>query len=171
MAGCVFAGSFDPISIGHLSLIEKCAKRYDKVLVVIGENNKKKTLFTIDERALLVFKAVEHLPNVTVVRYADVASDYAEYLRKNGYEYYVRGIRNEQDLAFEEEYKKVNQKLYPFIKTIYIEAEEEHKNVSSTLIKWNIFHAEDFSYLVPEPCYKYIKIMLKQKAITEESAD
>ncbi len=157
---CVFAGSFDPISVGHENIINKCLKDYDKVIVVIGENKDKTPIFPLDIRK----KAIENAfsDKVKVVLYEDYKDDYINFLKNEGVNYYARGIRNEEDLKYEKSYEEINNKLYPFVKTVYYNCEKEYKNVSSTLIKDLILNKKDFSSFVPKNSYKTLKEYLEK---------
>lgn len=150
MRTCIFAGTFDPITIGHQSIIKKCLKKYGKVLVVIGSNAQKNTFFTDAERTELVKETFKDYSGITVVNYLDLKEEYKDYLLNNGARIYVRGIRNSKDRKFEKEMRKKNASLYPFIKTKFITCPKKYKGVSSSLVREQILKNQDFLTLVPQ---------------------
>ncbi len=150
MSACVFAGSFDPPTRGHESVINRCVARYGKVFVVVGENKDKNCLFTVSQRKKMLEKMFAETPFVSVISYLDYKDNYAEFLKENGVDTYVRGIRNQTDFEYEKEREDFNKREYPFIKTEYMHADEEFVDFSSSLVKKRIENGEDFSDLVPE---------------------
>ena len=165
MAKCVFAGTFDPVTVGHLEIIEKCAKDYQQVLVVIGKNDKKDCLLTEKERLQLTKKAFEHNSKIKVVLYSDYLDKYADFLKENGYTVYLRGIRNQTDLDFEKQMEQLNQKRYPFIKTEYVWASDEYKTVSSTLVKGLITEKKEYLKYIPSQCHTLLESILQDKQV------
>ena len=139
MAKCVFAGTFDPITIGHTDIINQCATKYQKVLVVIGRNPQKDCLLTERERLALTQKAFENVSNVEVVLYSDYLDKYPQFLQENGYTIYVRGVRNQADYDFERRMEQKNLSKYPFITTEYVWSSEEMAGVSSSLVRQKFF--------------------------------
>lgn len=148
---CVFAGSFDPITKGHENIIDKCLDKYDRVFVAIGDNKDKTPAFSLREREEIVRCAIKDKPRATVVVYADYKDDgYAEFLKSNRVTVYVRGIRSEKDVEYENAYLKKNAELYPFIETVYMSPDEEFINISSTLVREALKNGKDVSeYLSP----------------------
>ena len=169
LVNCVFAGTFDPIHIGHINIIGKCAKLYNKVFVVLGENQSKKEYFTREQRLEILKTAVKEIDKVEVIDYLDYKERYIDFLNKNGVKVYVRGIRDQKDIKFEEKYKNKNQKIYPFINTIYISADSEVVGVSSTLIKEKIKKGESIKEYLPKNCYKLICNYKKQNKKTKNN--
>ena len=160
MANCVFAGTFDPVTTGHKSIIDKCCLEYDVVFVVVGENPNKLCLFTREQRVELLKKCFTANPKVKVLAYFDLKDDYADFLKNQAVTDYVRGIRNDNDLKFEKQYEIKNQEIYPFITTKYIECDQDFKSVSSTLVKEQI-KKEDYSNL-PRECVELVKQFLQK---------
>ncbi len=149
MKGCVFAGTFDPITVGHEQIINKSLSVYGRVLVVVGKNPKKTSFLSEEDRVALVKAAFDGLENVAVVAYSQVENGYADFLKDSGYTVYVRGIRNQADLQMENAMKQVNAKLYPFIQTDYVYAEGEVAQVSSSLVRQLIAEGKDWLHLIP----------------------
>lgn len=159
MANCVFAGTFDPVTTGHKSIIEKCCLEYDKVFVVVGENPNKLCLFTREQRVKLLEKCFENNPKVKVLTYHDLKDDYTQFLKNQGVTDYVRGIRNDKDLKFEKQYEEKNQEIYPFITTKYIECDDVYKSVSSTMVKEQIKNKDYIN--LPFECVELVKKFLQ----------
>ncbi|MBO4251324.1 MAG: 16S rRNA (guanine(966)-N(2))-methyltransferase RsmD [Clostridia bacterium] len=132
----VYAGSFDPITVGHERSVLAAIDAFGKAFVVVGENAGKTPFFTEGERTDMV-KAALNGANAEVLRFSDFngEEDYAEFLEKNGARYYVRGIRDEDDFRYEKKAERKNAEVYPFITTAYIFCEDEFKGVSSTKVK------------------------------------
>ncbi len=128
----VYTGSFDPITLGHLSVIQRSSKLVDKLIVGIGINLEKTPLFSPEERVELVKRAVESLPNVEVRSFEGLA---VTFVRACGSRVMIRGVRPLTDLATEFTMTMANRHLDPGIETVFLMADEEFSHVSSSLIK------------------------------------
>lgn len=165
MKSCVFAGTFDPITKGHFNLINGLLKIYDEVFVVVGSNELKTPFFTEEER-LEAVKSSFKKTGIKVFAYSKLKEDYANFLITNGITDYVRGIRNDKDLEFEKKMEKINFKLYPFVKTVYVNAEKEFADLSSTLVREKIQNGQPFLDFVPEGCADIL-----QKAVSKRKSN
>ena len=157
MKNCVFAGSFDPLTNGHVAVIDKCLNVYDKVFIVLGKNPNKKPMFSEEERGKMLFKVYGNNPKVEIVSFGDYENNYGKFLSDNNVEDYVRGIRDEKDLGFEKGYEEKNKKLYPFVKTVYIYIDGKNAKISSSMVREMIKRGEDFSGFVPKEVEEIIK--------------
>jgi len=128
----VYTGSFDPITLGHLNVIERAARLVDRLVVGIGINTEKAPLFTPQERVTLVSQATAHLPNVEVQAFGGLA---VEFVRRCGARVMIRGVRPLTDLAAEFTMTMANKHLDPGIETVFLMADEEFAHVSSSLLK------------------------------------
>lgn len=128
----VYAGSFDPITLGHLNVIERASKLVDTLYVGIGENAGKQPLFTPDEREQLVRESTAHLPNVVIKRFAGLTVDF---VRQVGAKVIVRGIRPLGDIEAEFTMTMANRQLDPSIETVFLMSDAGFSHVSSSLIK------------------------------------
>src|SRR5688572_30109303 len=146
----VYTGSFDPITLGHLNVIERASRLVDRLIVGIGLNTEKPPLFSPDERVDLVTKATGHLPNVEVRSFANLA---VEFVRECGSRVMIRGVRPMTDLAGEFTMMMANRHLDPGIETVFLMADEEYSHVSSSLIKQITPLADDdmLARFVPRP--------------------
>jgi pantetheine-phosphate adenylyltransferase len=128
----VYTGSFDPITLGHLNVIERGSGLVDKLIVGIGLNVEKPALFSPEERLSLVRTATEHVPNVEVKSFAGLA---VSFVRACGARVMIRGIRPLTDLAGEMTMMLANRELDPSIETVFLMADQRLAHVSSSLIK------------------------------------
>jgi pantetheine-phosphate adenylyltransferase len=128
----VYSGSFDPISLGHLSVIERSSRLVDRLIVGVGINVEKAPLFSPLERVKLVTMATAHLRNVEVRSFAGLTVDF---VRACGARVMIRGVRPLTDIATEFTMMMANRQLDPEIETVFLMADEEFAHVSSSLIK------------------------------------
>lgn len=128
----VYTGSFDPITLGHLNVIERASKLVDKLIVGIGVNIEKQSLFSPDERVDLVRRSVAHLHNVEVQSFSGLA---VSFVRQSGARVLIRGVRSLGDTETEFTMTLANRKLDPGIETVFLMADEQYSHVSSSLIK------------------------------------
>ncbi len=128
----VYTGSFDPITLGHLNVIQRSARLVDRLIVGIGLNTEKTSLFSSDERVKLVTQATSHIPNVEVRAFDGLA---VEFVRQCGASVMIRGVRPLTDLAGEFTMMLANRHLDPGIETVFLMADEEFVHISSSLIK------------------------------------
>lgn len=128
----VYTGSFDPITLGHLNVIERSSRLVDRLVVGIGINAEKKGLFSTTEREELVTMATDHLPNVEVMAFQGLA---VNFVRDVNARVMIRGIRPLTDMAGEITMMLANRELDPDIETIFLMADQRFAHVSSSLIK------------------------------------
>ncbi|HEY2893849.1 MAG TPA: pantetheine-phosphate adenylyltransferase [Pirellulales bacterium] len=128
----VYTGSFDPITLGHLNVIERSSRLVDKLIVGIGINIEKQSLFDPGERVELVRKSVAHLKNVEIQSFAGLS---VSFVRACGARVLVRGVRSLGDTEAEFTMTLANRKLDPGIETVFLMADEQYSHVSSSLIK------------------------------------
>lgn len=143
---CVFAGSFDPVTVGHEDLIRRAAKLCDRLLVTVMYNPGKKSSFTVSERMELLTRVTENIPNVEVDAWDGLMVDYVS---KMGAGYVVRGLRGAADFESETHLAQVNARLLPGLETIFLMTKPELACVSSSVVREAaMFHA-DYSAFVP----------------------
>lgn len=151
---CVFAGSFDPVTNGHVQVVKQAKKQYDRVIVAMGINENKQYTFDKFTRLKMLKAAFSDLDGVTVTDFDGLLVDF---LKENRVTDNVRGIRNEKDKAYEENMYEYNKKMFPEIKNVYLQAEPDFCNISSTLIRQMLKNGEDVSYYVPEKAAEIAK--------------
>ena len=152
----IFPGTFDPLTNGHLDLIVRASKMFDEVIVLIAENTSKKTLFSFEERKLLIEDEIKALGNVSVIASPhDLTVDAA---RRLG----VRGVRNAADFEYEKSIASMNRHLAPEIETILLTTDEKYGFVSSSMIKEVAGFGGDLCGLVPEKTALALENKLKE---------
>lgn len=147
MKKAICPGSFDPITIGHLDVIERAAGLFDQVVVLVITNNSKTgSLFSREERMALIERCIE-LPNITVDTYDGLLVDYA---RKSGASAVVKGLRALSDFEYEFQQALINKSLYPQLETVFLTAKGENMFLSSSMVKEVGHLGGDISAFVPE---------------------
>ncbi len=128
----VYTGSFDPITLGHLNVIERSSRLVDELIVGVGTNIDKQALFTAEERVELVERVTRPLGNVAVRQFSGLA---VQFVREVEARVIIRGVRSLSDMDAEFTMTLANRKLDPGIETVFLMADEEFSHVSSSLIK------------------------------------
>lgn len=151
----LYAGSFDPVSNGHLNLIQRGAALFDQLIVAVATNTSKKSLFTTDEKVQLMQENLTHLPNVTVVQHTggltiDLAKEWNATVL-------LRGIRNVKDFEYEADVAAMNKTQNKEIETVFLTADEKYRFVSSSLIKEVAMFGGDITGLVPDNVNRAMK--------------
>ena len=154
---CVFAGSFDPVTNGHMDVIGKCAMMFEKVVVVLAINAQKEYCFSKEVRLEMLEAACKKYSSVTVRSFDGMLVDF---LKVEGTEYYVRGIRDENDLDYEGRTFDFNVKLDPNIQTVFVNCSKENKKVSSTFVRDLLKEGKDVKKYVP---YEILPILENAK--------
>lgn len=142
----VYPGSFDPITNGHLDLIERGAKLCDRLIVAVLGNENKQPLFTVEERMEMLREAVADYPNVEVDTFGGLLVDYA---RHKGATAIVRGIRAISDYEYELQMALMNRRLCPEVETVFLMAGEAYSFISSRIVKEVIRLGGNLAGLVP----------------------
>jgi pantetheine-phosphate adenylyltransferase len=128
----VYPGSFDPITLGHLNVMDRASRLFDRLIVGVGINIEKQTMFTPDERVAMIRAATARLPNVEVRTFSALA---VSFVKQCGSEIMVRGVRPITDIAAEITMMMANRRLAPDVETLFMIADGELAHVSSSLIK------------------------------------
>ena len=143
---CLFAGSFDPVTNGHLSIIRRAASRFDRVFVAVMRNPAKQGAFTVGERLAMLAEVCAPYGNVRVLAREGLTAALAAQLNAN---VLLRGVRGMQDLESELTMARVNRRLNPGLETIFLPPEEGCEDVSSSLVRELASLGADFSAYVP----------------------
>lgn len=146
MALAVFAGSFDPPTFGHLDIVNRAAKIFTELHVVIAVNSEKKALFSEDERLTMMQELLQPLDNVTVVTWDSLIADYA---RSIGAKTLVRGIRNVADFSYEFDLALLNRTLGTDLDTVFLVTDPRYFVLRSSAIKELAKFHGDLSGMVP----------------------
>ncbi len=140
-------GSFDPITYGHLDIIQRGAKVFDEVFVGVLHNSAKKSLFTLEERVNLIEEATAHIPNVKVESFQGLTVDYAK--SKNACAM-IRGLRAVTDFEYEMQITSMNRVLDDGIETFFIMTNNQYSFLSSSIVKEVAKYGGNISELVPK---------------------
>jgi len=154
----LYPGSFDPVTYGHLDVIERASRIYDRVFIGVAHSKDKKPLFSVKERVSMIKKATAHLKNVEVGDFDGLVVGYAE--RKN-LRVIIRGLRMISDFEFEFQMALTNRKLAGEIETIFMMTNEAYAYLSSKLIKEAVSMGADVRSFVPPLVAKSLKAKLK----------
>lgn len=141
----VCPGSFDPVTLGHIDIIERAAELFDKVVVLVMENGSKTPMFSARERVGFIKKCVSR-DNIEVDSYSGLLVDYA---RDHGAVAIVKGLRAVSDFDYEFQLALINQSLYPKIETLFLPAKGENMFLSSSMVKEVCSLGGDISAFVP----------------------
>jgi pantetheine-phosphate adenylyltransferase len=155
MKTAAYLGTFDPITYGHIDVINRGSRIFDRLLIAVAShNNTKNSLFTADERRDMVRKAVKDLKNVEVETFNGLAVDY---IHKKGINIIIRGLRMISDFEYEFQMALTNRKLNSEIETIFMMPNESYSYISSRLIKEAASLGADLNAFVPDFVQKALK--------------
>ncbi|MFY9177568.1 MAG: pantetheine-phosphate adenylyltransferase [Caldicoprobacterales bacterium] len=160
MKTCVYPGSFDPVTNGHMDIIKRSAKMFDKVIVAVVKNYSKKPLFSFSERMELIQKSVKDIPNVEVESFEGLLMDY---VHKKNAQVIVKGLRAISDFEYEFQMALMNRKLDPNVETIFLMTNHKYSFLSSSMVKEVASLGGCISGLVPDCIIRDIYRKLKQK--------
>jgi pantetheine-phosphate adenylyltransferase len=155
----IYPGSFDPITSGHLDVIERGSKLFDRLIVSILRNESKAPLFSLEERIVMLTEAVKPYPTVEVDSFNGLL---AEYAMSKGARGILRGIRAISDYEYELQMALMNRRLQPKLETIFLPAGEQYSFVSSRLVKEVISLGGDINGLVPPNVERRLRERLQQ---------
>ena len=153
----LYAGSFDPVTNGHLNIIERAAKMYDSLTVAIAINPRKTGFFTFEERVEIAREVTKHIPNVKVDTFSGLLADY---VNENGFIAYVRGLRATTDFENELQMAQMNARLFTGeTETVFLMTDPMYSFISSSLIKEVASFGGSVEGLVPG----YVSERIKEK--------
>ncbi|MBL7810612.1 MAG: pantetheine-phosphate adenylyltransferase [Bacteroidetes bacterium] len=142
----VFAGTFDPITLGHVDIVRRSLPLFDEIVLAIGVNAQKKTLFSLEKRMQWIGDIFKNEPRVKVQSYEELT---VEYCRRIGARYLLRGLRNGSDFDYEAHIAQVNKQLAPEIETIFTISSPQLSYISSTIVRDLIVYGGDYRSFVP----------------------
>jgi pantetheine-phosphate adenylyltransferase len=155
----IYPGSFDPLTNGHLDVMQRAAKLFDHVIVAVAKNEGKKPLFTLEERVDLVQRSSKHLPNVKVDAFEGLLVDYVVSKKARAI---VRGLRAISDFEFEFQLALMNRKLNENVETIFMMPKDTYTFLSSRIVKEIARLGGDVRPFVPVPVQQALKRKLKR---------
>lgn len=133
----IYPGTFDPVTNGHVDLIERAAKLFSEVIVGVAANTSKQPLFSLDERVAMVEQTTAHLENVRVIGFTGLL---AELAREHKAHVLIRGLRAVADFEYEFQLANMNRRLNPDLESVFLTPSEENSFISSTLVKEVALH-------------------------------
>lgn len=150
----IYPGTFDPITNGHVDLVERAARLFDRVVVAIAHSEKKTPLFTLEQRVLLSQTSLAHLDNVEVVGFNNLLIDFA---KSQGASCVLRGLRAVADFEYEFQLANMNRAMWPSFESIFLTPSEHLSYISSSLVREIAALNGDVSPFVPEPVNRAIR--------------
>lgn len=143
----VYPGSFDPLTNGHLDIIKRASKLFDKLIVGVLHNDAKRAIFTMEERVFLIEKCIGEFPNVEVAMFDGLL---VEFVKKNNAAAIVKGLRAVSDYEYELQMAMLNKHIDHDIETIFLMADIQNSFLSSSIVKDLAKHGGDITGLVPD---------------------
>ena len=143
----LFPGSFDPITKGHQSIVKRALPMFDKIVVAIGSNTAKNSVFPLEKRIEWIEKTFAQYDNVEVVTFNSLTVDFC---RQIGAKYILRGLRNSTDFQYERNIARINQELAEEIETIFLMTKPDDAAISSSLVREILSFGRDVSQFIPE---------------------
>ena len=166
MKTAVYPGSFDPVTKGHLNIIERASALFDRVIVCVMVNCEKKPLFSLQERVELLRRVTAHLPNVTVDSHNGLLADYAA---AHGCCTIVKGLRAGSDFEKEFQMAMINRKLNPKLDSLFLTAEHQFMYLSSSAVKEMGYYQADLSDFLPPEILEDFKQKIRNTANHKEA--
>jgi len=155
----LYPGTFDGLTYGHVNLIERCSRLYERLVVAVANNPQKRPLFTLEERLDMIRESVQHLPGVEVSHFSGLTVHYA---KEQGIHCIIRGLRAVTDFEWELQMALMNQQLESGIETVFMTPGLNWGFVSSTLIKEIVANGGDVSAMVPPHVEKALLAKLRR---------
>jgi pantetheine-phosphate adenylyltransferase len=157
----VYAGTFDPITCGHLSVIERGARLFDRLIVLIAVNPSKQPLFSVDEREAMIRDVIGRWPEVVCAATGGFVVDFA---RRHGAGYLIRGVRGGTDVDGEIALANMNRELAPEIETVFVPAHPDLSEVSSSRLKELVAQGAEVSRYCPPEVAAHLRERLQRQA-------
>lgn len=145
MKKAIFPGSFDPITLGHVDIINRGVTLFDEIIIAIGENSSKDYMFSIDERVEFIESAFKGNPKISVMNYSGLTIDFCKEI---GVDFIVRGLRNPADFEFEKAIAHTNRHLST-LETVFLLTSSQTSFISSSIVREIIRYEGDYKKLVP----------------------
>ena len=143
----VFPGSFDPVTIGHVDIIERALPLFDELIIALGTNSQKRYLFNLEQRVEMVNKVFANEPKVRIDNYTGLT---IEYCKNANASFILRGIRSSADFEFEKTIGQLNKTLAPDLESVFLISRPQFTHVSSSIVREIIVNKGDASIFMPE---------------------
>jgi len=156
----IYPGSFDPVTFGHIDIIERAARICDELIVGVLQNKAKSPLFSVEERVTMLDEVTKELPNVKVIPFAGLLVDFA---RQTESKMIIRGLRAITDFEYELQMSQMNRKLEENVETVFLTTNLEYSYLSSSMVKEVAAFGGDISQLVPAIVADEVNEKMKEK--------
>lgn len=153
----IYPGSFDPITKGHLDVLERASKMFDRVIIAVLKNSSKKSFLPVEDRVKLIKESTKELTNVEVDSFEGLTIEYAQ---SKGARFLIRGLRAVSDFEYELQLCQTNSAIAPDIDTVFLTTKPKYNFISSSIVKELSFFGTDVSKFVPKSVVEYLQ---KQK--------
>ena len=160
----LYPGSFDPITNGHLDVLERASAMFDKVVIAVLKHPSKKSFLTVEQRVELIKQTVKGMNNIEVDSFDGLTVEYA---RKIGANFLIRGLRTITDFEYEVQLCQTNQVIAPDIDTVFLPTKPQHNFISSSIVRELASHSADISKFVPKNVVEYLQGDFKKDATNE----
>lgn len=150
----LYPGSFDPITNGHLDVLERASRMFDEVVIAVLNHPTKNPFLTVEKRVELIKVATKELKNVSVASFSGLTVEYA---KKIGAKFLIRGLRTITDFEYEVQLCQTNQVIANDIDTVFLSTKPEHNFISSSMVRELACHKADISKFVPKNVIEYLK--------------
>ena len=150
----IYPGSFDPITKGHLDVLETSAGIFDKVIIAVARNSEKHAFLTVNERVNLIKESVKHIKNVEVDAFDGLTIEYA---KKKNAQVLIRGLRAVSDFEYEMQLSQTNSALSKEVQTVFLITKPEYNFISSSTVREILVNGGDISKFVPVPVDEYLR--------------
>ena len=150
----LYPGSFDPITNGHLDVLERAAKMFDEVVIAVLRNPAKKSFLSVDKRVELIKESIKDMKNVSVDSFDGLTVEYA---RSINAKFLIRGLRTITDFEYEVQLCQTNQVIAPDIDTVCLPTKPQHNFISSSIVRELANHKTDISKFVPKNVVEYLQ--------------
>ncbi|WP_411063193.1 pantetheine-phosphate adenylyltransferase [Vibrio rotiferianus] len=156
----IYPGTFDPVTNGHLNLIERTHEMFDEVIIGVAASPSKNTMFSLEERVALMEEVVAHLPGISVKGFSGLLVDFAKHEQAK---VLIRGLRTTVDFEYEFGLTNMYRKLLPGLESVFLTPEEEFAFLSSTIVREVAIHGGNIDQFVPAPVAKAIEKKLNER--------
>ena len=143
----VFPGSFDPITNGHFDIIQKASKLFDRIIIAVGHNTDKQSMFSIEQRMQWIKSTCADMSHVEVKSYSGLTIDFCQ---AEGAQFLIRGLRSGLDFEYEQSIAFANKEMNGAIETVFLLSSPSYNNISSTIVRDIIKHKGQFKAFVPQ---------------------
>ena len=158
----IYPGSFDPVTKGHIDILERASKMFDKVIIAVLKNSSKKSFLHVKDRVELIKQSIKDIKNAEVAFFEGLTVEYA---RKTGAKFLIRGLRAVSDFEYEMQLSQANMSIAPDIGTVFLITKPKYNFISSGIVKELASDGEDVTKFVPESVVEYFKKQNKKCTI------